>query len=322
MIGWGIIGCGAVAETKSGPAFSRLPGSRLVAVMRRDGALAADFARRHGALRSYSSAQELLADPEVSAVYVATPPDSHARYAILAMQAGKPVYVEKPMALNALEAEQMLEVSRATGQPLFVAYYRRCLPAFLKVREWLSRIGEVRFVLCELVRGPDPEGPDAWRVQPELSGGGYFVDLGSHVLDLLDFLLGPITRARGTPAWQAGMYPAEDLVTAELVFSNGALGTGVWCFNARPEDQRDRVEIVGSRARLSFSCFRPDPVRLSTGEEFVAESVTCVQEPLLATVLSALRGEGECPSTGHSALRTERVMDAILGRSPSSRAWS
>lgn len=314
MIGWGILGCGAVTEKKSGPALQSLPGSRLVAVMRRDPVKAADYARRHGALRSYCRAEELLADPEVSAVYVATWPDSHADLAIQAMEAGKPVYVEKPMARNAAEAERMLEASRRTGQPLFVAYYRRCLPVILQARDWLPRLGAIRFVLVELVRGLSPEG---WRVHPEISGGGYFVDLGSHQLDVLDFLLGPIAEARGTAARQAGLYPAEELVTAELRFESGALGLGVWCFNARPEDRRDRIEIVGEHGRMSFSSFGPEPVVLVTGhgqDVFSAPVPECIQEPLLATVMEALQGRGACPSTGESALRTERVMDAILGR--------
>lgn len=301
---WGIIGCGAVAEKKSGPALSRLPGSRLVAVMRRDAAKAADFARRHGARRSYGTVEELLADPEVTHVYVATPPSSHASLAIQAMEAGKPVYVEKPMATSFEEASRMQDCSLRTGQPLYVAYYRRRLPAFLQVRDWLPRIGKVRFALIELVRGGMRS--EGWRVESE---GGYFVDLGSHQLDLLDFLLGPIEQARGTGARQAGLYPADDIVTAELRFASGALGVGVWCFTARPEEARDRIEILGEHGRISFSTFRPDPVRLVTGhgeDVFSAPVIECVQEPLLASVL-----DGTCPSTGESALRTERVLDLI-----------
>jgi len=97
-IHWGIIGCGDVTELKSGPAFQKVPGSKLVAVMRRNADLARDYAKRHGVARWYSDASELINDPQVDAVYVATPPDSHALYAIQAMKAGKPVYVEKPMA--------------------------------------------------------------------------------------------------------------------------------------------------------------------------------------------------------------------------------
>src|SRR5690606_33332257 len=137
-------------------------------------------------------ADALIHDPEVDAVYVATPPSTHARFAIQAMQAGKPAYVEKPMALDAGECEAMLEASRATGMPLFVAYYRRALPRFLKVRELLAAgaIGTPRQVRVALHRPLDPRYTDGaalpWRVRPEVAGGGLFVDLGSHALDLLD----------------------------------------------------------------------------------------------------------------------------------------
>jgi len=147
-IRWGILGCGDVTEVKSGPAFSKIEHSKLVAVMRRNGEKARDYAKRHGVPRWYDSADALIHDTDVDAIYIATPPSSHAAYAIAAMQAGKPVYVEKPMALNGAECEQMLQVSETTGVPLFVAYYRRCLPYFVKVKELLESgaIGKVRFV--------------------------------------------------------------------------------------------------------------------------------------------------------------------------------
>src|SRR5882757_10269989 len=103
LIRWGIIGCGDVTEVKSGPALQRATGSALVAVMRRDRAKAEDYARRHGVARAYDDAAALIADPDVDAVYVATPPSSHAAYTLAAARAGKPVYVEKPMALSHAE---------------------------------------------------------------------------------------------------------------------------------------------------------------------------------------------------------------------------
>src|SRR5690625_1222950 len=132
---WGIIGVGHVTEVKSGPGFQQAERSELVAVMRRHGERAADYARRHGVPRWYDDADALIADPEVDAVYIATPPDSHAEYAVRVLEAGKPVYVEKPMARTAAECEQMLSASRRSGLPVFVAYYRRAMPRFVKVKE-------------------------------------------------------------------------------------------------------------------------------------------------------------------------------------------
>ena len=202
-INWGIIGCGNVTELKSGPAFSKTDHSRLVAVMRRDGQKAADYARRHGVAKWYSDAAQLINDPEVNAVYVATPPDTHAAYAIAAMKAGKPVYVEKPMARNHQECKEMLRVSEETGMPLFVAYYRRSLPAFLKVKE-LVEDGVIGKPLTVNIRlhmafGEKDQFADkqTWHIDPNIAGAGYFYDLASHQFDFLDFLFGPVTEVTG-----------------------------------------------------------------------------------------------------------------------------
>src|SRR5690554_6383941 len=99
-IKWGIIGCGNVTEQKSGPAFQKLPGSSLVAVMRRDGDKAADYAKRHGVDRWYDDAGDLIKDPNVDAIYIATPHSSHLEYTLLAAKAGKSIYCETPLGLS------------------------------------------------------------------------------------------------------------------------------------------------------------------------------------------------------------------------------
>src|SRR3954468_2626810 len=137
-IRWGIVGCGDVTEVKSGPGFQKAEGSELVAVMRRDAAKAQDYARRHGVQRAYDRAEDLIADPQVDAVYVATPPSTHAELALAVAAAGKPCLVEKPMARNHAECLQMVEVFAAQGLPLWVAYYRRALPRFVLVRDLLA----------------------------------------------------------------------------------------------------------------------------------------------------------------------------------------
>jgi len=319
LIRWGILGCGAVTEVKSGPALQRAPGSALVAVMRRDAAKAEDYARRHGVPRWYADADALIADPEVDAVYVATPPASHAPLAIRALRAGKPVYVEKPMALDAGECTAMLDASRDAGQPLFVAYYRRALPRFLKVRELLAEgaIGQPRRVRVQLHRTLDPRYADSaalpWRVRPELSGGGLFVDLGSHTLDLLDFLLGPVVEASGEARSASGAYPAEDTVEARFMFPGGIEGSGDWCFCS--DARRDVVEIEGSEGRLAFATFDEAPVVFEAGGRRQSWSIPNpphIQQPLVETVVAALQGRGDCPSTGETAARTTAVIDAIL----------
>ncbi|HEY0714651.1 MAG TPA: Gfo/Idh/MocA family oxidoreductase [Polyangia bacterium] len=328
VIRWGIIGCGDVCEVKSGPAFQKAPGSALVAVMRRDRDKAADFARRHGVPRFYSDADALIADPEVDAIYVATPPSSHAAYTLAAARAGKPVYVEKPMATDRPACTQMIEACTAAGVPLFVAYYRRALPRFLKVKQLLEEgaIGKVRAVTTTLITptAPAHHDPNAlpWRVQPEIAGGGLFVDLASHTLDLLDFLLGPITRAEGAAVTQAGLYAAEDTVSARLAFASGVPGVGLWCFVAGT--RIDRTEIHGERGTIRFATFDEGPVELCGGtaeaQRWEIPHPPHIQQPLIELVVAALRTGGASPSTGETAARTNAVMDDLLATHRAGRA--
>lgn len=320
-IRWGIIGCGDVTEVKSGPAFNKVPHSNLVAVMRRDAAKAADYARRHGVPAWYSDADALIHDPNVNAIYVATPPDSHADYAIRAMRAGKPVYVEKPMALNAAECEAMNQVSRETGVPLFVAFYRRALPYFLKVKELIDNcvIGDIRHVSVQLNWQPaDRElgrAPQAnWRVTPQISGGGLFHDLASHQFDLLEFLLGPIGSASGISRNQAGLYEADDLVVATFAFASGVLGTGSWCFTVNPEQRMEQTQLIGSRGKLTFSFFENFVITVDTeaGSEILhVPFPDHVQQPLIELIVQDLRGEGKSPSTGETGARSSMLLDWI-----------
>jgi predicted dehydrogenase len=317
-IRWGIIGCGDVTEIKSGPGFQKADHSELVAVMRRRGALAKDYAERHGVPRWYDDAKALINDPEVDAVYVATPPSSHKEYTLMTAAAGKPVYVEKPMALNFGECREMITACASRGVPLFVAYYRRTLPRFLKIKELIEAgsIGEVRFVnitFYQPTAAEDLSADKPWRVDPMISGGGRFVDLASHMLDFLDYALGPICDAHGFAANQAAKYKAEDIVTGTFRFASGVQSVGTWCFSAF--ENRDVTEIVGTEGRISYSTFDARPIVLTTPEgstEYNFDYPQHIAQPLIQTVVDELNGAGKCPSTGETAARTTWVMDQML----------
>ncbi len=317
MIRWGIIGAGDVTEVKSGPPLYKIEGSALVAVMRRNGALAADYARRHNVPRWYDDAAALIDDPEVNAIYIATPPSSHKQYTLMAAAAGKPVYVEKPMALNHAECQTMIETCAAADVPLFVAYYRRAMPRFARIKAWLDAgaIGDVRSVRVTLHQPARINARDdlPWRVQPEISGGGLFLDVGSHMLDFLDYALGPVRSVQGYAGNQGGHYAAEDHVVAALEFESGVLGVGDWCFSSF--EHRDCTEITGSAGQIRYATFSEDPVVLvnQEGETKVPISNPAhVQQPLIQTIVDQLNGSGTCPSTGLSAARTTGVIDQLL----------
>ncbi len=316
-IRWGIIGCGQVTEIKSGPGFQKTSHSELTAVMRRDAVLVKDYAQRHNVPKYYQNSQELIHDPNVDAVYIATPPHRHHDYVLEVASAGKPVYVEKPMALNSKQCRAMISACESAEVPLFVAYYRRALPRFLKIKSLLEAgaIGEVRAVSIIFTRpfNHDPEKPLPWRVVPEISGGGFFMDLACHTLDYLDFMLGPVVKASGHSGNQASEYSAEDTVSASFVFASGVQGIGLWSFNSF--ERQDRTEIIGTEGKLVFSSFGTEPVQLITNDgehQFPINNPEHVQQPLIQTIVNQLNGIGQCPSTGVSAARTAWVMDQIL----------
>lgn len=313
-IRWGIIGCGDVTEVKSGPGFQKAAGSALVAVMRRNGALAADYARRHGVPRSYDRAEALIADPEVDAVYVATPPDTHASYALQVAAAGKPAYVEKPMARNTTECDRMVEAFARARLPLFVAYYRRRLPRFLEVQRLLAE-GAIGKVTGVRYQGSGPKHRDAagWRLDAAQAGGGHFLDVGSHVLDLLDYLFGPLAEVAGTAANLGGTSAVEDVVAMSFRLAGGLPGVAAWNFASAVTE--DAVVITGTEGRITFGVFTNDPLQLENGRGAQAidrPNPPHVAQPLIQTVVDDLLGRGACPSTGESARRTTRVMDTVL----------
>ncbi len=318
IINWGIIGCGNVTEKKSGPAFNKVNNSKLVAVMRRNGEKVKDYAQRHNVPNYYTDADQLIKSPEINAIYVATPPSTHAQYAIAAMRAGKPVYVEKPMAATYAQCVEMNKVSRETGMPLFVAYYRRTLPGFLKVKELLDEkaIGTILVVNIRLTRpANDDEKNNAWRVDPSVSGGGIFYDLASHQLDLMDFLLGPIAEATGFVTNNNTWYNAEDTVGACFKFACGAIGTGIWSFVTHNEGAQDSVEIIGTQGSLKFSSFKTEPILLIKDDgitEFPYLNPENIQYNLIKQVSESILEGKKCASDGISAARTSKIMEQII----------
>jgi predicted dehydrogenase len=319
-IQWGIIGCGDVTEVKSGPAFNKVNHSSLVAVMRRNAAKAADYANRHGVPKWYADAQELIDDPEVNAIYVATPPQSHEEYTIRALRAGKPVYVEKPMARDAASAARMLQASIDTGVKLSVAHYRKEQPRFKKVKALLraNEIGAVRMVNLQLVQPPQSslvaKTDEFWRVDPAVSGGGLFHDLSPHQLDLMQYFFGAAEKARGFSMNQAGLYPADDLVVGNLLFKNGIVFNGSWCFSGAAKEQKDSIEITGSEGSIRFATFSTHHISISRkGEEQVLafDELPHVQQPMIDAVVKYFLDEVPNPSPAASAVETMRIIDAF-----------
>lgn len=322
-IRWGFVGCGEVTEKKSGPAFSEIEGSCVEAVMSRTENRARSYAERHHIKKWYTDALELIEDPDIDAIYVATPPSTHAIYAIMAMRAGKPVYVEKPLASNYEDCVRINRVSTQTGVPCFVAYYRRYLPYFNKVKSIIdsNRLGKIMNVQVRFSRHhrdiKSENGGLPWRLQPEIAGGGYFYDLAPHHLDLLQYLFGVIIEASGICENRLGAYEVEDNVCACFKFENGLLGSGSWCFSGHESSDEDSIEVIGEKGSMSFSVFHYNPIRITDcdGTQHISvPNPPYVQLPIIRSVVEDLQGMSICSCTSVSATPTNWVMDRILGK--------
>ena len=322
---WGIIGCGNVTEVKSGPAFQKAEGSRLVAVMRRNGAAAADYARRHEVPAWYDDADALIGDAQVDAVYVATPPGDHERLALAVCAAGKPAYVEKPMARNHAECRRLVDAFAAAGVPLFVAFYRRGLARFRKLRELVAdgALGRVTGVAYRFA-GPYHErlsDPLPWRLVAEHAGGGLFMDLGCHTLDILDFAVGPLVEVSGDARNLASAYAVEDTIAMRFRTASGAPGVASWCFASGGRE--DQIVVSGEHGEVRLSTFGNEPVELHRGDavdRFDLPNPPHIQQPLIQNIVDELAGRGRCESTGVSAARTAAVMDTVLASYYGTRA--
>jgi len=317
-INWGIIGCGDVTEIKSGPAFNKVPNSKLVAVMRRNAEKAKDYAQRHGVERWYSNADDLINDAGVNAVYVATPPLNHEEYAIKSMKAGKPVYIEKPMAINAGAAERIEQVAKETGIKISVAHYRRQQPLFLKIKELLQQkaIGDIRLVNIKMLQ-PHQSNIIAkteanWRIDPSISGGGLFYDLAPHQLDLMLYFFGNAEKVTGMSLNSSGYYNADDTTVGQIRFENNVIINGVWCFTSY--EKTDCCEIIGAEGKISFSVFDSNPLTVEKNNKQTSipfEKLQHVQQPMIQKVVEYFLDQAPNPCSALEGLKVMKMIDSL-----------
>jgi len=319
LVRWGIIGCGNVTEVKSGPAYQKTEGFTITAVMRRDAEKAADYAKRHSINKYYTNADELINDPEVDAVYIATPPDTHKYYGLKVAEAGKPCCIEKPLAPNYQDCQNIVEAFAAKNIALFVAYYRRSLPHFEQIKKWIDSktIGDIRHIRWHLSKAAndiDLSGDYNWRTDINIATGGYFDDLASHGLDLFIHYLGPVKEVSGISLNQQGLYTSKDAAVANWLHESGVTGSGSWNFGSF--EREDVVEIYGSKGKITFSVFENDPIILKTAD---GESTHFIKHPEniqlyhVQQMREHLLGNQTHPSSGSTAAHTSWVMDQIIG---------
>lgn len=313
-IGWGVLGCGDITDKRGAPAINADPHSRLISFQSRSAAQAEGFAASHHSERWTTHRSELLADPEVDAVHVATEHHRHCEDVLAAAEAGKHVLCEKPLATSVEDGRRMIEVCRANGVALQVAYYRRYYPKMLRIKELLDEgvIGQPVSAHIHLSNRLAPESitPANWRIDASRSGGGNLVDTGSHRLDLLCWLLGEPARVAALTARAEMPIQAPDMETLLIEMANAVHVTAVHGFRHPSED---RFEIWGTEGVLDATPVDGPELRLRSGPrtgDWKLPRHDNVHYPLFADFSLALV-EGRRPRyTGEDGLQATRIIEA------------
>jgi predicted dehydrogenase len=320
VVGWGLVGCGDIAAKRVAAALAQAEGSALVTVARARAELAAEFAERHGARRWHADWRDVLKDPEVDAVYLATPVHLHAEQATAAAQAGKHVLCEKPMALDAAGCQRMVAAARAHGVRLGVAYYRRHYPVIARLRELLAsgEIGEPVLAHAQAFESfdPGPDHPRAWLMRRSESGGGPMADFGCHRIEVLLDLLGPVSEVHGFPDnVRYAQREVEDTCVAHLRFRSGAVA--VLAVTHAAAESRDTLEIFGTKGSAHVGVLNQGALRVLTGggtREERHPPHPNLHQPLVEDFVAAVREGREPAVTGEVGLEVARVVAAIYGQ--------
>ena len=316
---WGIIGCGNVTEVKSGPAFNKVNHSTLVAVTRRDPVKLADYAKRHGVPMTFLVPSELIASDAINAIYIATPPDVREAYAMQSMQLGKPVYLEKPMALDLAACKRLQKASAELGVKLSVAHYRRNLPLFMEVKKLINQglIGDIKELSITMLKKTNlaANDPNNWRVDPSIAGGGYFYDLAPHQIDLVFYFLGNDLKSySGASKNKAGMYTAEDFVEGVIEMGDGIICKGLWDFSIMDQEEKDEFLIMGTKGTIRFPVFGLFIELELNGviQKMEFEAPKHNQQNHIQQVVDYFLGKGENPCSADDAILSMQVMEAFV----------
>lgn len=296
---WGIIGCGDVAEVKSGPAFQKCNNSELLAVMRRDADKAKDFAKRHNVPLWYDNAEELLDNSDITSVYIATPPSTHLSLSLKALQAGKDVYLEKPMVLSVEESDALAKAVNNSNNKLVVAHYRRFLPMYIKVKELLEAniIGAINYTDLRFLQPYNFNSKATWRLNSTISGGGYFHDIAPHQIDLMYHFFGDVESIKGVSVNQSGRHEVDDMVNGLVSFKNNVQFRGIWSFDIPKYLEEDKCTIYGENGMIEFS-FYEDELTLTLKEKketFNFKNPINIQQPMIQETVNYFLGKRNNP---------------------------
>jgi predicted dehydrogenase len=316
-LGWGLVGCGAIAQKRVAPAFRELPSCELIAVNRAQSELAAAFAKQFGAKRWYLDWKKLLLDEEVDAVYVATPVHLHAEQAIAAAEAGKHVLCEKPMAMNVRECDQIIDACRANKVKLGVAYYRHFYPVVERVKA-IIKSGEIGTPVLAQVNAfewfdPAADDPRAWLLKKDNAGGGPMFDFGCHRIEVLRNIFGPITEVKAITANVMFDREVEDTATALFRFGRGACA--VLSVSHAAAEPRDSLRIFGSAGSIRVSILNEGKIRVTgkLGERYETHAPHAnLHQPMIEDFVQAVLTDREPRVSGEAGREVARIEEEIF----------
>jgi predicted dehydrogenase len=314
---WGLIGYGDLADKRVAAALREAYGSTLTGVWGRDAGKTQEFASRHEIENAHASLDELL-QSDVNAIYVCTPPDSHAEYSLAALEAGKHILVEKPMASSADECKAMIAKAAEKNLTLGIAYYRRAYPKMQQIKKLIDEgvLGTPTWVNIAAHSWFDPasDDPKHWRVEKNKSGGaGALADIGVHRLDLLDYWLGESKVLFSDLQHLVQDYEVEDGASAVLQLKNGA---PVHCyFSWNSKTWVDRFEIVGSEGKIIAEPLDGPSLVVIRGrdrEELQIEAPTNAHLPYVEDFVRAVNDKSTPLCDGEAGLRTNQLLETIV----------
>jgi len=326
IVKWGVIGCGDIARRIGIPAIRQASRSELVAVMSRDPGRARDIADQYNAIRCYTRVEDLLNDDEVNAVYIATPPALHCDQTCLCAAAGKHVLCEKPMAVNAGECKAMIAACAEHNVKLAIAYYRRFYPKIRKIKEILDggRIGKIIFARCQTTlyyNPPNPMDPLEWRATTALGGGGCLIEVGSHRLDVLAYLLGEAVQMNAFTSSATCDYPVEDSVYLIAGFASGA--QAIANFNWNTKTYSDELEVHGINGKIVASPLDSERfiVHLSENiEEYRLPRNEVTHLPVVENFIRSVNDEEKLLVPGDEGIKASQMIDSAYASSRSLKA--
>jgi predicted dehydrogenase len=298
------------------PALRDIVEGEFVAVSRARAEKLQEFATRFGARTMYSSWQEMLADPEIDAVYIATPVHLHAPQTLLAAAAGKHVLCEKPMALDVEECDRMIDACRANGVKLGVAYYRRFYPVIGRIKEILTQ-GDIGTPVLAQINAFESFNPPAgdtrhWFVEKKKAGGGPMMDFGCHRIEVLLNIFGPVRGVQANVGRVLFDREVEDTAVAVLEMSCGTRAT-LTVTHAVCERQ-DSLDIYGSRGSIHVPVLNEARLVVKTGTGERQESHPPhrnIHQPLIEDFARAVLAGREPVVDGHVGREVARTTAAI-----------